>query len=347
VSDRLDIVRVIDARVTASRRTVARSKQFADAARGDLNTHEEWLERHRQQALEDRERHQRTLRRRQRLQDYKTVAISTVLFLSRLFLTAYRGLAAGFRALDHWVFGGCASIVRGARKSGASLFAALACGIAWTAAQLLAFGLWLAAGLGLGLSLLAKGTLAGGTLAFGASSRGLSWLGSKAMSLNRRLARSLTAGSAAVATKTQNLLSSGSKAMARRLAPRPKSPPDTPRDRDLDQRRLHQASLARLRAEHDWLQARIHALGQRYAKRASGGGHAEPKEWADIRRLALNARRLLEVHDAPMLNAVASGGHRPGQPGEAAGSASANTLPAGRATRRTPSGARMHRRSGP
>src|SRR5262245_30931504 len=211
VSDRLDIVRAIDARVTSSRRTVARSRQFADAARGDLNTHEEWLERHRQQALEDRERHQRKLRRRQRLQDYKTLAISTVLFLPRLFLTAYRGLAAGFRALDPWVFGGCTSIVRGTRKSGASLFATLASGIAWAAAKLLAFGLWLAAGLRLGLSLLGKGMLAGGTLACGASSRGLSWLGSKAMSLNRRLARSLTAGSAAVATKTQNLLSSGSK----------------------------------------------------------------------------------------------------------------------------------------
>ena len=343
MSDRLDIVGVIDARVTASRRTVARSKEFADSVRGDLNTHEEWLDRHRQQALEDRERHQRKLCRRQRLQGYKTLAVSTVLFLPRLSLTAYRGLAAGFRALNGWVFGGCASIVRGVRKSGASLFAALAVGIAWAAAKLLAFGLWLAAG----LSLLAKGMLAGGTLAFGASSRGLSWLSPKAMSINRRFAWSLLAGSAAVAAKTQNLLSSGSKGMTRRLAPRAKSLPNTRRDRDFDQRRVHQASLARLRAEHDWLQARIHALGQRYAKHASGGGHAEPKEWADIRRLALNARRLLEVHYAPMLNAVASGGHRPGQPGEAAGSASANTLPAGRATRRTPSGARMHRRSGP
>src|SRR5262249_61744883 len=91
VSDRLDIVRVIDARVTASRRTVARSKQFADAARGDLNTHEEWLERPRQQALEDREGHQRTLRPRQRPPDYKTGATSTGRVLVPAFLTHCRG----------------------------------------------------------------------------------------------------------------------------------------------------------------------------------------------------------------------------------------------------------------
>jgi hypothetical protein len=162
------------------------------------------------------------------------------------------------------------------------------------------------------------------------------------MRLNRGLAWSLSVGSAAVATKTQNLLSSSSKAMARRIALRPKSHPDTRRDRDLDQRSLLQASLARLRAEHDLLQARIHALGQQYAKRASEVGHAEPKEWADIRRLALSARQLLEVHDAPMLNAIASGGHRPARSGEAAGSASANALPTGRATRRA-----KHRRFGP
>jgi len=37
VSDRLDIVRLIDARVTSTRRTVTRSKQLAEAAKGDLS----------------------------------------------------------------------------------------------------------------------------------------------------------------------------------------------------------------------------------------------------------------------------------------------------------------------
>src|SRR5262249_35788900 len=100
-------------------------------------------------------------------------------------------------------------------------------------------------------------------------------------------------------------------------------------------RRLLQASLARLRAEHDLLQARIHALGQQYAKRASEVGHAEPKEWADIRRPALSARQLLEVHDAPMLNAIASGGH------------SANALPTGPRHQKNANRRAKHRRFGP
>jgi hypothetical protein len=107
----LDIVRVIDARVTASRRTVVRSKQLADAAKDDLKTHEEWLQHHREQAREDLERHERRLKRCHRLQNCKRFALSAALFLPRLCVAAYRGVASSLRALDRAFFAGCAWIV--------------------------------------------------------------------------------------------------------------------------------------------------------------------------------------------------------------------------------------------
>ena len=59
VSDRLDIVRLIDARVTSTRRTVTRSKQLAEAAKGDLHIHEDWLRQHNERFGHDRTRQQR------------------------------------------------------------------------------------------------------------------------------------------------------------------------------------------------------------------------------------------------------------------------------------------------
>ena len=89
VSDRLDIVRLIDSRVAATRRTVARSKHLADAAKNDLSTHEQWLERHRQRSEQDLERHQRRLRRRRRLQACKRFAVSLLLLVPSLGVALY------------------------------------------------------------------------------------------------------------------------------------------------------------------------------------------------------------------------------------------------------------------
>jgi hypothetical protein len=45
---------------------------------------------------------------------------------------------------------------------------------------------------------------------------------------------------------------------------------------DLDQRRLHHAAFIRLRAERDQLQARIHALDEKFARRALVGRAQRP-----------------------------------------------------------------------
>jgi len=98
VSDRLDIVRLIDSKVTATRRTVARSKQLVDAAKDDLTTYEEWLERHRRGAQEDSERYQRRLGRRRRIEGCKRLALWLLLLVpsacAAMFRAACRGLAA-------------------------------------------------------------------------------------------------------------------------------------------------------------------------------------------------------------------------------------------------------------
>jgi hypothetical protein len=80
--------------------------------------------------------------------------------------------------------------------------------------------------------------------------------------------------------------------------------PKAGRDK-LDLRHLQQAAFVRLRAEHDQLQARIHALDRCYAQRASTGGRRHGAEWAEVRRLALNARRLLEIHESHVLGQAA------------------------------------------
>src|SRR4026208_2312636 len=67
VSDRLDIVRLIDARVTSTRRTVTRSKQLAEAAKGDLHIHEDWLRQHNERFGHDLKRQQRCMKRRERI----------------------------------------------------------------------------------------------------------------------------------------------------------------------------------------------------------------------------------------------------------------------------------------
>lgn len=323
MSDRLDIVRVIDARVVASRRTVARSKQLADAAKDDLSTHEEWLERHRQQTRDDIERCQRRLRRRHRLQGY----ISTALFLPRLCMIAYRRAAASLQALDRLAFGCCGSIIGGAQALGCSCVRTLFAGIAWTGAKLVTLGLLLAAGLWLGLSSLGKGARGGGVRVVGADCYGLSWLGPKVLNLSRSLAGLVSAGP------------------AQRIAPKDKAAPERRVAQDLDQRRLHHAALIRLRAEHYPLQARIHALDQKFARHVSAGVRSDRAKWAEIRQLAVHARRLLVVQEGHVLGAEASGGHR--SPNEATGATPARPLRAGHAIYEAPASQPGRRRSGP
>jgi hypothetical protein len=322
VSDRLDIVRLIDSKVTASRRMVVRSKQLADAARDDLDTHKEWLERHREQAREDQERHQRRLKRKHRFESWKRLAISTVLFLPRLCVAAYRGVASSLSALDRLFFAGCAWIVQGAGAVGTGLIVFLADHLAWTGTKLLTLAVWVTAGLWLGLSLLGKGARDAGVSAYATGSHGLSWLGPRALSFGNALVRFLSLGASRLAILTRDVGIKIGRGIERQIVTlsarwQPDSGPPDARRADLDPRRLQQAAFVRLRAEHDRLQNRIRTLDQQYTQRAPGR-RSNGTEWADVRRLGLNARRLLEVQEGQLLDPAArdaSGTQLPPQKG--------------------------------
>ena len=307
VSDRLDIVRLINSKVTASRRTVVRSKQLADAARDDLDTHKEWLERHREQAREDQERHQRRLKRKHRFESSKRLAISTVLFLPRLCVAAYRGVASSLSALDRLFFAGCAWIVQGAGAVGTGLIVFLADHLAWTGTKLLTLAVWVTAGLWLGLSLLGKGARDAGVSAYATGSHGLSWLGPRALSFGNALARFLSLGASRLAILTRDVGIKIGRGIERQIVTlSARWQPDARRvDADLDPRRLQQAAFVRLRAEHDRLQNRIRTLDQQYTQSTPVGRRSNGTEWADVRRLGLNARRLLEVQEGQLLDPAA------------------------------------------
>jgi hypothetical protein len=81
------------------------------------------------------------------------------------------------------------------------------------------------------------------------------------------------------------------------------------REPSLDPRRLQAAAFARLRAEHDRLQARIHAMDQNYGSRVPARGRADGGEWAKLRELGRNARRLFEIQEAQMLGPAGSRGN--------------------------------------
>ena len=107
MSDRLDIVRLINSKVTATRRTVARSKQLAEAAKDDLTTHAEWLERHRRQAQEESERHERRLGRRRRVEGCKRFALWLLLLVPSACAAMFRAACSGLAALGEAFYFGC------------------------------------------------------------------------------------------------------------------------------------------------------------------------------------------------------------------------------------------------
>jgi hypothetical protein len=73
----------------------------------------------------------------------------------------------------------------------------------------------------------------------------------------------------------------------------------------LETSRLQQAAFISLRAEHERLQSRIHAMDRHYKQRVSHRGREE-REWVELRTLALNARRLFEAQERQVLGGAAS-----------------------------------------
>jgi hypothetical protein len=313
VSDRLDIVRLIDARVTSTRRTVTRSKQLAEAAKGDLHIHEDWLRQHNERFGHDLKRQQRRMKRRERIENNKRFAKSALLFLPRLCARLCRGVVSGLRTAGDMVLAGCAWVGRTAYAFGRSLMGLLAGAGASASSQALRLGLMLAAALWLVLSLLGKGAYALALALVGASLSGLSWLGPRASSFGQALLVSVSAGLSRLATIIGGVgleAGGGAKRQAShlmtRLRPRARTP-ERNQAVDLAPSRLQQAAFIRLRAEHERLQARIHAMDRHYEQRVSQRGR-DAREWVELRKLALNARRLFEAQERQVLSAAAPRG---------------------------------------
>jgi hypothetical protein len=313
VSDRLDIVRLIDAKVTSTRRTVTRSKQLAEAARDELHIHEDWLRRHHERSEGDLKRHERRMKRRERFENNKRFAIAAALFLPRLCARLYRGVVLSFRKADDVVVAGCAWLGRSTYAAGCSLIAQLAAAGARIGSKSLALGLMLAAALWLTLFWLGKTTHALGLTLIGASSRGLSWLGPRASSSSAALIAYLSLDLSRLTATMERVgpkLGGGAKRHASQLLTRPRPKARAPERKpatDLDPSRLQQAALVRLRGEHEQLQARIHAMDRRYEQRHSNPGRADAKEWVELRKLALNAQRLFDAQERQVLGPAQEG----------------------------------------
>jgi hypothetical protein len=213
---------------------------------------------------------------------------------------------------DRAFFAGCAWIVGRVRALLRWLIRLLAGSIGWISVKPLTLGLWMTTGLWLGLSLLGEGARDAGVSAFDAGSHGLSWLRPRAQSFWHSGARLLSLCASRFAARSKDLGVEIGRGIERQITtlPRRRSGegglPKVKREGELDLRHLQQATFVRLRAEHDQLQARIHALDWCYAQRASTGGRGHGAEWAKVRRLALNARRLLEVQESRVLGQAAS-----------------------------------------
>jgi hypothetical protein len=175
--------------------------------------------------------------------------------------------------------------------------------------------------------------------AFGAGSRGMSWLDTRSRSLNYWLARALSSGSFRVAALMASLgawLFRTIEGQIKTLATRWREGTKRPAERlepSLDPRRLRQAAFVRLRAEHDRLQARIHAMDRNYGSRVQPRGRPDVGEWAQLRKLGRDARRLFEIQEAELLGptALKGNGRLPAQqPSRTTVAASVHPSPAGR-----------------
>ena len=91
---------------------MTRSKQLTEAAKGDLHIHEDWLRQHNERFGHDLKRQQRSIKRRERIENNKRFAKSALLFLPRLCTGLCRGLVSGFRNADDVFLAGCAWLGR-------------------------------------------------------------------------------------------------------------------------------------------------------------------------------------------------------------------------------------------
>jgi hypothetical protein len=180
-------------------------------------------------------------------------------------------------------------------------------GITWSVRKSLVLARWVLGSLALGASWLGARTSDAGLFLTGAASQGLSWLGPRTLSFGVLLGYWLSLSFSRLAVMARDhalrLGSQVNKQGARLTTTRRASnarAPNTRRATLLDPHRLQQAAFVRLRAKHDRLQARIHAMDRHYGRRVTAGAHTDSAEWAQLRQLALSAWQLFEVQECKM-----------------------------------------------
>jgi hypothetical protein len=304
VSDPLDITQLIAAKVAAVKRTVARSKIVADCAKDDLDEHQRWLRRHRELAAVDLKRHQRRSRRRRAIRACEQAALFLVLLVPSICVAAFRGAI--------WVLTGLGTLLStsgswiGAKSHSLGVWVVhrLSMCCSWTGAKAHGLWVWVADRISLAFGWGGeRGRALGGSLGR-LMWLGLSWGGVKARAAVLRLKDSVGR-----AISQAPLRLGGDDDARDRMR-------DALRARHLHERDPQEAAFVRLRADHERLQNRIHALDKFYGRRGANGGRAgaaPDKDWVQLRELARNARRLFEMQERGLLApAVPRANGRPG-----------------------------------
>jgi hypothetical protein len=320
VSDPLDITPLLDAKVAAVKGIVARSKQAAVWAKEDLDKHERWLQCHRVLAAEGLKRHQRWLKRRRTVRACRQTAISLILLVPSICATLFHGAIWVLICLGNLLLISGFWIGAKAHALGVWLVGLLSHSCLWART----YRLWLIELLSVSFSLVGVKARALALRLIDLNSRNLSWTGVKATALARGLIELLSIGFSGVAVKVRPVGLWLEEIIERRLSQllvrlgfdneALHGTRDAIRDSHRDERRIQKAAFTRLRAEHDGLQNRIHAMDKAYGQRSFREGWASGaanKEWVQLRELARNARRLFEMQECHLLNSSRASG-RPG-----------------------------------
>ena len=324
MSDPLDITHLIDAKVAAVKGTVARSKQVAVWTKEDLDKHERWLQGYRVLAAEDLKRHQRRLKRRRTIRACEQTAISLILLVPSICAALFHGAIWALICLGNLLSISGFWIGAKAHALGVWLIGLLSLSCLWIGVQARTCGLWLIELLSISFSWVGVRARALALRLIDLVSRNLSWTGVKAPALGRGLIELLSIGFSQVAVKVRPVGLWLEEIIERQLSQllvrlgfdneALDGTRDAIRASHRDERRIQEAAFTRLRAEHEGLQNRIHAMDKAYGQRFLRGGRASGaanKEWVQLRELARNARRLFEMQERHLLNSSRASG-RPG-----------------------------------
>jgi hypothetical protein len=151
VSNPLDIVRLIDARLAAVPAIISRSKQAVIAAEQDLDQHQKWARRHSERCAADLKRHQRRLRHRRVMAACRRVVLALVLLVPSLGMALFRGAVQDLIFLHRLLWRSCSWIVVKVRTLELWLTGLLVAGVSCMARGLDALGICLVDLLALGL----------------------------------------------------------------------------------------------------------------------------------------------------------------------------------------------------